>query len=263
MIWPLNFITEDDFTKHVELTISQYADKLQPYNLEKLNKNIIDPIKLIFDKEVYHYSWDEIIKNEIMRQRDKSNNNDIGYFHQRIFQYIANCSIPQSGWDIIFRPEGPITLPDGEKVAVAYAELKNKHNTMSGSAGSDTYKKMQAQLLRDDDSVCYLVQVISKHSQDKPWIKTIDGIKNQHKRIRQISIDRFYALVTGQEDAFYQICMMLPQVIRKVVAEGSAVSTPRDTAVTELSSLAKRENGSIDLALYQLGFKDYLGFDHQ
>ena len=45
-----------------------------------LNKNIIDPIKLIFDKTVYQTSWEEMVGNEIFRQRDKSNNNDIGYF---------------------------------------------------------------------------------------------------------------------------------------------------------------------------------------
>ncbi|NLY27897.1 MAG: Eco47II family restriction endonuclease, partial [Alcaligenaceae bacterium] len=92
MSWDLTFISEQDFTKHVELTIQQYGDKLAPYDLRKFNSNIVDPIKLIFDKTVYRFSWEEIINNEVFRQRDKSNNNDIGYFHQRIFQYIAGCT---------------------------------------------------------------------------------------------------------------------------------------------------------------------------
>ena len=66
---------------------------------------------MIFDKSVYQMSWAEIINNEIFRQRDKSNNNDIGYFHQRIFQYIKNCRVPQNGeeggWDVIYEnPNG-------------------------------------------------------------------------------------------------------------------------------------------------------------
>ena len=64
-------------------------------NWAKSGKWIIDPIKLIFDKTVYQSTWDEIVSNEIFRQRDKSNNNDIGYFHQRIFQYIKNCHAQQ------------------------------------------------------------------------------------------------------------------------------------------------------------------------
>lgn len=93
-MWNLTFITEEDFTNHVKATIEKYGEKLESFDLKRFNKNIIDPIKLIFDKTVYQSSWEEIVSNEIFRQRDKSNNNDIGYFHQRIFQYIANCHVP-------------------------------------------------------------------------------------------------------------------------------------------------------------------------
>lgn len=93
-MWNLTFITEEDFTNHVKATIEKYGEKLESFDLKRFNKNIIDPIKLIFDKTVYQSSWEEIVSNEIFRQRDKSNNNDIGYFHQRIFQYIKNCHVP-------------------------------------------------------------------------------------------------------------------------------------------------------------------------
>ena len=84
---------------------------------------------MIFDKTVYQTSWEEIINNEIFRQRDKSNNNDIGYFHQKIFSYIKNCSVPNEGWDIIFESEKKIKLPGDDEVSKIYVELKNKHNT--------------------------------------------------------------------------------------------------------------------------------------
>jgi len=115
-MWSLSFISESDFRKHTEATIRQYGEKLEKYDLKKFNKNIIDPIKLIFDKTVYGFSWEEIIKNEIFRQRDKSNNNDIGYFHQRIFQYISDCEVPTSGWDVIFSKQNGISLTDGDTV---------------------------------------------------------------------------------------------------------------------------------------------------
>ena len=97
MGWPLGFISEEDFMKHVGATIEKYGEKLESYDVKRFNKNIIDPIKLIFDKIVYQTSWEEMIGNEIFRQRDKSNNNDIGYFHQRIFQYIDKCKVPENG----------------------------------------------------------------------------------------------------------------------------------------------------------------------
>ena len=108
MIWPLTFITQQDFSNHVQATIMQYGEKLEPYDLRKFNSNIVDPIKLIFDKTVYRFDWEEIVSNEIFRQRDKSNNNDIGYFHQKIFQFIDNCEVPDEGWDIIFTNDSGI-----------------------------------------------------------------------------------------------------------------------------------------------------------
>ncbi|GEM_PF-3272190 len=75
-MWNLTFISEEDFTNHVKATIEKYGEKLESFDLKRFNKNIIDPIKLIFDKTVYQSSWEEIVSNEIFRQRDKSNNND-------------------------------------------------------------------------------------------------------------------------------------------------------------------------------------------
>ena len=80
MGWDLDFISEEDFKKHVQETIMKYGEKLKSYDLKRFNSNLIDPIKLIFDKSIYKTSWEEIVNNEIFRQRDKSNNNDIGYF---------------------------------------------------------------------------------------------------------------------------------------------------------------------------------------
>ena len=84
-LWELSFIADDDFKKHVVATIEKYGEKPDSFDIKRFNKNTVDPIKLIFDKTVYRTSWKEMVGNEIFRQRDKSNNNDIGYFHQRIF----------------------------------------------------------------------------------------------------------------------------------------------------------------------------------
>lgn len=270
MSWELSFISEKDFTNHVKDTIDKYGEKLESFDIVRFNKNIVDPIKMIFDKTVYQTSWDEIVGNEIFRQRDKSNNNDIGYFHQRIFQYINNCHVPdngtEGGWDVIFQvPEG-ITLPEGDVVHTVYVEMKNKHNTMNSAAAGKTYIKMQNQLLDDDDCACFLVEAIAKKSQNIKWSTTVDGKSVSHKKIRRVSLDQFYALVTGQEDAFYKMCMVLPKVIEKVVNEGGEdVKVPHDSVMSELRRIAKEmntddENLAMALAVYLLGFSTYNGF---
>ncbi len=264
-MWKLSFISEDDLVKHVQATIKEYGDKLQSFDLKRFNKNIIDPIKLIFDKNVYKATWDEIISNEIFRQRDKSNNNAIGYFHQRIFQYISQCEVPKSGWDIIYKNDDGITLPDGSIVKSVYAEMKNKHNTMNSAASAKTFIKMQGQILEDDESACFLVEVIAKKSQNIKWEISLDGKKQGHKLIRRVSVDEFYALITGQNDAFYQLCMVLPSIVEKAVSETQEVAVPNDTVMQELKANAEElgignKDFSITMSAYLLGFNGYKGF---
>ena len=269
MSWPLAFISEVEFTNHVKATIEKYGEKLESFNLARFNKNIVDPIKMIFDKTVYRTSWEELVGNEIFRQRDKSNNNDIGYFHQRIFQYISNCHVPdngtEGGWDVIYANDKGIVLPDGDVVKTVYVEMKNKHNTMNSSSAGKTYIKMQNQLLKDDDCACFLVEAIAKRSQNIKWETTVDGNTVSHKRIRRVSLDQFYALVTGQDDAFFQVCMVLPEIVKKVVESAEGVTIPKDTVYDELQEIAKQAGGNTDdismaIAVYLLGFSTYLGF---
>jgi len=259
-MWTLDFITEADFFSHVKATIAHYGDKLQPYDLKRFNSNIVDPIKLIFDKAVYKFEWDEIVRNEVFRQRDKSNNNSIGYFHQRIFQYISGCTVPQSGWDVIYKNDAGISLPDNDFVHRIYVEMKNKHNTMNAASSGKTYIKMQGQLLSDDDCACFLVEAIAKKSQNIAWAVSVDGNRQKHRRIRRVSMDEFYSLITGQSDAFYQVCKLLPGVIDEVIRNQAAALIPKDTVTEEINEIAKNK-GSFVLALYMLGFESYNGFE--
>lgn len=265
MVWNLGFISEEDFKNHVRTTIMKYGEKLKAYDLKRFNNNLVDPIKLIFDKSVYHTSWEEIVNNEIFRQRDKSNNNAIGYFHQNIFSYFEGCEVPQSGWDIIYKnPEG-IQMPDGDIVHTLYVEMKNKHNTMNSASSAKTYIKMQGQILEDDDCACLLAEAIAKKSQNIKWTTKVDGKNVQHKFIRRVSMDQFYKILTGEEDAFYKMCMVLPGVIHSVVNEEESVIVPHDTVIDELREAAnvyagQPEDFAMAMAVYMLGFHTYMGF---
>ncbi|WAM03686.1 Eco47II family restriction endonuclease [Mycoplasmopsis cynos] len=126
MQYNLKFIKQEDFENHVKKTIEEYGEILKKINLKKFNKNIIDPIKLLFDKNILNKTYKEIIELELTRQRDKSNNNAIGYFHQNIFKYINNCKVPKEGWDVVYE--------DINSKIIYYIEMKNKHNTMNSSS---------------------------------------------------------------------------------------------------------------------------------
>lgn len=270
MNWSIDFISHEDFKTHVANTIKNYGEKLNSYDVKKFNKNIIDPIKMIFDKAVYDEDWQTIISNEIFRQRDKTNNNEIGYFHQRLFNYLDGCHVPpngkEGGWDVIYDIPNGYEISSGDIVHKIYVEMKNKHNTMNSSAAGKTYIKMQNQLLQDDDCACFLVEAIAKRSQNIVWKTTVDHNKVSHKHIRRVSIDKFYSIVTGETDAFYQICMALPAVVNEVLSESSAtVKKPYDTVYSELFNKSKTITSSspdmaMVLSMYMLGFSTYNGF---
>ncbi len=265
MGWDLKFISEENFKIHVRATIMKYGEKLESFDLKRFNSNLIDPIKLIFDKSVYRTSWEEIVNNEIFRQRDKSNNNDIGYFHQNIFSYFQGCEVPQAGWDVIYKNSDGIKMPDGDVVHTLYVEMKNKHNTMNSASSAKTYIKMQGQILEDDDCACLLVEAIAKKSQNIKWTTKVDGKNVQHRLIRRVSMDQFYAILTGDDNAFYKMCMVLPGVINEVVNEESGVSVPRDTVIDELRMVStlygnEPEDLAMAMAVYMLGFSTYMGF---
>lgn len=244
----LDFISQIDFENHVKQTLKEYNDVLKSIDLKRFNKNIIDPIKLLFDKNVFNKSFEEIIKLEIHRQRDKSNNNSIGYFHQKIFNYIKGCTVPNQGWDVIYDSDCGIKY---------YIEMKNKHNTMNSSSSAKTYMRMQNQLLRDRNNICALVEIISKKSEDKPWIITLDKIRQpKNEQLRRISIDKFYEIVTGDKYAFSNLCKQLPITIEKLIRENKKLQVEDDSVFQELNKL----DTDILKALYKLAFSTYEGF---
>lgn len=246
--YKISFIKKEDFEKHVTETIKSYDNTLNKIDLEKFNSNIIDPIKLTFDKALFNKSWKEIIEMEINRQRDKSNTNAIGYFHQNLFKYINKCEVPDEGFDVIFAKDPSTNI---------CVEMKNKHNTMNANSSQKTYINMQNHLLNNPNDECYLVEVLAPKSRNIPWEISVDKKHCSNERIRRVSIDQFYKIVTGIDDAFYQICEQLPRTIQKLIGQNKVKTVEKDTVVEELNA----KNPNLLTALYLIAFESYLGFE--
>ncbi len=244
----LSFISDENLFNHAKETIKKYRFKI---TLKEFNKNLIDPIKLTFDSKVYGKTIEEIIESESIRQMDKSNSNNIGYFQQNIFKYIyhkdtkeTNWSVPKKGFDIV---------NDVDKI---YVEMKNKHNTMNSSSSQKTFMRMQNKLLEDRERACYLVEVIAKKSQNIAWKVSLDGVSTSHENIRRVSIDKFYELVTGEKEAFKQLVEILPKVMDDVLDAIEQEGT-KNSVFEELKEI----DGNMLKSLYLLSFQKYEGFD--
>ena len=247
-MWNLNFITRENLKQHIKNTISTYEKTIDGIDLSKFNSNIVDPIKMVFDSKVYRKDFEEVIKDELVRQRDKTNSNAIGYFHQNMFKYINNCEVPKEGFDVIY------TKNDGTKI---YIEMKNKHNTMNSTSSQKTYTRMLNKIANDKNAVCFLVEAIAKHSQNIVWKVKLDGENMENDKIRRVSMDKFYEIVTGDKEAFYKMCMILPELIEEIINENKELQVGSDTVVNELTE----KNPDLLKALYLLAFKEYAGFN--
>lgn len=238
----LSFISNKNLFNHVLETVKGYSMSM---NLKIFNSNLVDPIKLTFDSLVYSQSVEKTIENEVLRQFDKTNSNLIGYFHQNIFKYFdEKWTVPKVGYDVLCAKEH------------IFVEIKNKHNTMNSSSSTKTYMRMLNTLLEDAESTCLLVEVIAKKSQNIPWVITIDKLKqNANDRIRRVSIDKFYEIVTKEANAFMKLCEVIPIVINDVV--NSIKKAERENIVfDELKDISENLLSSI----YLLSFKHYEGF---
>jgi hypothetical protein len=158
------------------------------------------------------------VKNETMRQAQKSLSNHIGNFHQQLLGSF-------NGWE---------SLPTGEIIDVLcvekkiIAEIKNKHNTIKGSNKSDLYYALDDLIMKKKqqykDYTVYYVEVIPEKPvrYNKPFTPSDSskGVKCPiNDKIRVIDGYSFYALASGVENALEQILQVLPIVISKLKPE--------------------------------------------
>lgn len=245
MDYKIKFITEEDYKSVVKKVIETYHKSYLDKSFDNMTKNIIDPVKMYFDTIVYGQSVQNFIESERIRQIDKTNNNAIGYFHQNLLSKLkgAESEVEQFSrkWDIVFTNEQGIVLND-KNVNKLYIELKNKFNTMNND--SKTKIKRDMDEVANDNQLAILCIVLDKKS----------SFKQLTEYTYEMSIDKLYYLLTGEEDAFKQIIDALPYIIDEVMQENG------------ISPLSDYNDGSEELGginedvIKKQAFDTYLGF---
>ena len=244
--YKLSFISDDDLMEHTLETVSQFRSGM---TLDILCRNVVDPIKLTFDVHVYKQSIEQVVESEVIRQLNKSNENLIGYFHQNIFKYVGN------GWEVPGPGSDGWDVENHERNI--FVEIKNKHNTMNSNSAGAVHGRMRGLIEGNRKAHCYLVEVIAKKSRVIPLkLGSRPLLDERQERLRKISIDRFYKLVTGDEKAFASLCSVLGRVIDDVIAANPLVIA-KNSVLAELLS----KDPDILKSLFLISFNSYLGFD--
>lgn len=246
----LNYISDEHLLNCVENLYNSYQRAKANISKSKFYKNKIDTIKLTFDSKFNELDEETLIKTEINRQIDKSTNNSIGTFHEEILGGVKGYEIGKlSGFDIKATDN---TL---------FADIKNKHNTMNSSSAESLFQKLSTYADTYKKAKCYWVQILAKGSFCEKWFGEINGKEYSHSRVYKISGDQFYALVTGNENAFFELYSILPKVINDFLKTKDDKKENKDSALKEITQSANKSKRSILNEITFENYSYYLGFD--
>lgn len=247
----LTFITDEHLLMCIGNLHSAYLKAKNNISKKNFYSNKVDTFKLTFDARFNEIEEEKLIQSEILRQIDKSINNSIGTFHEQILGGIQGFEAGNlSGYDI---KASDNTL---------FADIKNKHNTMNSSAAEALFQKLARYANDYKKAKCYWVQILAKGSFCELWSGEINGKEYSHSRVYKISGDKFYAMLSGQDDALFQLYKVLPIAIKdylKTIANTEEIR--ENSALEEIKSQIRTSKRTV---LDQITFENYsyyLGFD--
>ena len=222
----VSFVSDEDFLEAVKKVIFAYPNYLieeSAIDVLKNSGNTIDEFKTIFDVCVNQISFAEWSKSEITRQNDKTINNKIGEFHQELLGKVP-------GWvDLGVGDETEVDLKKEDNTI--FIELKNKYNTMNSSSTKTCREKLENILKHYPDAIVYWAYIISKDykSTEEVWV-----YKGQvDNRIRKITGDKVYELITGDPHALEKTFVAIPKAINDILEEGYVLKVEDEEIMEE------------------------------
>ncbi len=239
----LSWIDDDALVNAVMKIYTSVSDAFASTSLKYLERNIIDPFSLIFETALTETSIEEWLKIEAQRQAQKKLSNTIGEFHQNI---LSSCE----GWENL--GTGHESGVDLRKIdGSIYAEIKNKYNTIKGSSKIDALQYLISLANWHKKSTIYMVWIIMDKADfvEEQWIVS----EVSHNRVKLISGDHFYTLVTGVTNSLYQLHAVIPKVIATIIEEHGAIKSTDIQAISDLNQ--RTSNDTALKSAYDYFFK--------
>lgn len=178
----------------------------------EFGKNVIDPFSATFEISGFEMDYHTWKKSETARQAQKTLQNHVGDFHQKILGSVK-------GWDNK-KTGNIIDLVSTDKKIVA--EIKNKYNTISGGKLADLYYSLDSAIMPKTSIykgyTAYYVEIIPKKKKryDKEFTPS-EGKKGKkcplNDKIRQVDGASFYDLATDRKNALEELFDVLPKAI--------------------------------------------------
>ena len=201
----VDFVSDEHFLKCVKWVCESYPVKSDvQLDIKKFKRNMIDPFKMLFDIINSKISAEDWIKSEARRQADKSINNRIGEFHQKLLGGV-------DGWEDVGKGH-PLGIDLAKKDDKIFIELKNKHNTVKGDDLKNVFDKLKKVADRHPDAIVYYAYIVPEKASSGELIwKTSQREPNSH--IHKAWGSKVYEIVTGDKSALEKTWKALPHSI--------------------------------------------------
>lgn len=212
------FLTDAALVAEVSHLLNTAEEALESRKAE-MDRNVIDPFAALFEMAGFGLDHEGWVRSELMRQAQKTLQNQVGNFHQNILGSIEGWENLQTGSvvDLVSHPKKII------------AEVKNKHNTLSGGKRSDLYHNLEKLVMQKASRfrgyTAYLVTIVPKSPEDfdepfTPSDKETGSRCPENPLIREIDGASFYRLASGEKDALSQLFQVLPEVTKNISGKG-------------------------------------------
>ncbi|KER05683.1 type II restriction enzyme eco47ii protein [Marine Group I thaumarchaeote SCGC AAA799-E16] len=211
----VDFVSDEHFLKCVKWVCDAYLDPSLKLDKAWLQRNGVDPFKMVFDMVVRNRDFNSLIENEKTRQFDKKSGGRIGDFHQKLLGGV-------SGWtDLGVGDDSKVDLKKDDNTV--FMELKNKYNTVNSDSKDSVRRKLKKITEVHPGSTAYWAYVIEKDgtSGESEWVHLGDN----DPKIRKIWGSKLYEMITGKEDALEKTWVALPVAINDLISTTSPISS--------------------------------------
>jgi hypothetical protein len=204
----LPFIDNQKLIEHIQYVYDAYINAFNDAD-QNFYKNSIDPFSAIFKASFQQCSLEKWKEQEKIRQLDKTFQNKIGDFHQRILGSIDGWSDLKTG--------NLLDIVSNDKKIIA--EIKNKHNTTKGNHKKNVYDDILFAISNDYKGYTgYYVEIIppNKKVYNKPFTPSDNETKtrrSENNSIRVIDGKSFYDLATGFNNSLKMLYDAIPEVV--------------------------------------------------
>ncbi len=200
----VDFISDEHLLKCIDHLHKAYLRAKNNITKKSFYANKVDTIKLTFDAKFNDISEEDLIQAEVLRQIDKSINNSIGTFHEQILGGIAGYEVGNlSGFDI---------RAADESLFAVFGSFSNPRIVFEAA-----FDKLAQLAKAHPKAMIYYVLMDDFSTTNEKWVIGNDEYKVSHKRVFKVSLNQFYSILSGQENAYDELANILPEAIQHVL----------------------------------------------